>query len=1129
MERRWRTIGLGALATVTTLMGFFLTLSALYTFEINDLTGDINCIGTYESPCISEFTVRNPNPYVVDIYNKDQVKLEFSPDIYDYGLFVPDGRCGASGSCACVLKDNRKLGFEGWRCVDFTNNTKPRIDKEYNFRFQAYSLTTFRLAGIKNNPHDTVKWGMEIDNRSSLDPVWGPERDGGNMHTLDLTPDYKQIGIQSNDTGIYYSLDRESCSIIYAPTVLNREYKHNGRQGNDTLENYQELIKRTDRYSIFELEVRPVNSSGQNRNDRINKTNLYFDIKVSCNRPIIQNGNILTSGNLSLDFNDLNAEYSDPIYDNKGRFIEYRIRPHSWEISTLNRGENERYIHVLINETYNISLGDIVKLDPQVNITDISSTGTRTNVTAENNFTHLTVNEIDAPYTNLSLYMSFDTNISNITVYDYSSKQNDGALEQGTGVIPRHNLSGVYGGAYSFDATGSRIDVGTGIPFVVNSNFTAMAWINFNDTSSDRHILSDLTTGSDGWGLLYDADTNRLVFGIAETAALVTTCTFSNAGSVYSDGKWHFFVGKLNQTGTFCFADGTFANGGTTTRDFGNTVPLSIGSLNGNSNVNPWNGTIDEVMVFNRDLTNSEITSIYQNTSSRFYPSGDQTFMNINLSTDSTENRVNITISSLSNLSSYLQGQIGDANSSGYHYGEIFNFTNNVANNVLVDTPNNSSLKIIFRPSSSNFYTSTLQNNITLLSFQSNITCETLPETGRTYILGNNISANGNCFIVTGENITLYGNNYTVTGNGSGIAVVAYNINNFTLKNIFIRNFTDSIDITAVDVASMSKIQIYNSNLTSVIATGRSQPNIAGNGGIIYIENSNATTLNVTGGTAVTAIVGVNGGLGGNITSINTTAIRYLSKGGDGTTGVIGSSNGGNGGFINILGNVNITRSRILLAGGNNGTSSNPNGGFGQPGKLIINYTGYFQDIQADYSPNLTLILINGTVNGGEIRFWNYTEIGSLTNLSLQTRITDNLAEINTTYLTAFNKTANISLYGTPSSGITNPILGRNSLSCSSSICFNYTSLTDATVVFNVSYWTNYSLISSDTCTYSSGNWNVLCSDNCIITQDTDINGNNLTLTGSGIFTIRANIANVDFFVKTNACTVVKANGFEVT
>jgi len=137
MDRRWLKIGKGAAAGVASIVGLFALLSALYGFEIIDLTGNFSCEGSYDNPCVSEFLVKNPNSFVVDIYSDNQTKLDFSPTLKDYALFVPDGRCTATGKCACDMDDGSILGYEDWRCVDFTNKTKPRQDKVYNFRFPA--------------------------------------------------------------------------------------------------------------------------------------------------------------------------------------------------------------------------------------------------------------------------------------------------------------------------------------------------------------------------------------------------------------------------------------------------------------------------------------------------------------------------------------------------------------------------------------------------------------------------------------------------------------------------------------------------------------------------------------------------------------------------------------------------------------------------------------------------------------------------------------------------------------------------------------------------------------------------------------------------------------------------------
>lgn len=172
MKRRWIRIGSGAGVGIVSIVIFFQTLISLYGFIIVDQTGDIKCEGTLESPCISNFYVRNPNPYNVDIYRKNQVKLKFSPEIEGYALFTKDGRCKKGGTCDCEIF-NTTIGFDDWRCVDFTDKTKPRKDRVYVFRFPRYSTKYFKLAGVKKDPTDNIKWSF-FAHKNELDPYWKP-------------------------------------------------------------------------------------------------------------------------------------------------------------------------------------------------------------------------------------------------------------------------------------------------------------------------------------------------------------------------------------------------------------------------------------------------------------------------------------------------------------------------------------------------------------------------------------------------------------------------------------------------------------------------------------------------------------------------------------------------------------------------------------------------------------------------------------------------------------------------------------------------------------------------------------------------------------------------------------------
>jgi len=69
-----------------------------------------------------------------------------------------------------------------------------------------------------------------------------------------------------------------------------------------------------------------------------------------------------------------------------------------------------------------------------------------------------------------------------------------------------------------------------------------------------------------------------------------------------------------------------------------------------------------------------------------------------------------------------------------------------------------------------------------------------------------------------------------------------------------------------------------------------------------------------------------------------------------------------------------------------------------------------------------------------------------------------------------------------------------------------------------------------NSCTYTSGNWNVLCSDNCVISSPVNVGGNNISITGTGTFKTTANISNYKFLHRegtssTNRCNVTCSGG----
>ena len=112
----------------------------------------------------------------------------------------------------------------------------------------------------------------------------------------------------------------------------------------------------------------------------------------------------------------------------------------------------------------------------------------------------------------------------------------------------------------------------------------------------------------------------------------------------YNDTEWHLYTLVVNNTGSAVYIDTTLENqsvqGGDT---YNPTTDIYVG---GRSDLNVdrfYNGSIDELMIFNMSLNITQITNIYNNQSERFTAKGEHTLRQFNL-TLTNENRVNISL-----------------------------------------------------------------------------------------------------------------------------------------------------------------------------------------------------------------------------------------------------------------------------------------------------------------------------------------------------------------------------------------------------------------------------------------------------------------------------------------------------
>ena len=164
-----------------------------------------------------------------------------------------------------------------------------------------------------------------------------------------------------------------------------------------------------------------------------------------------------------------------------------------------------------------------------------------------------------------------------------------------------------------FDGTNDYVDLGTELNsmFEIGDSFSVSAWVKFGNTATDRTIISNFTSGTKGLQLrVRPAEQVRWVF--AQTPSvyfLVDTTTLSV-------DTWHHIVatydGSNATSGMNIYVNGNLDNDSTdaagTISDMTSTDSLKIGKNTGGQF---YTGDIDEVAIFDSELSASDVTSIY--------------------------------------------------------------------------------------------------------------------------------------------------------------------------------------------------------------------------------------------------------------------------------------------------------------------------------------------------------------------------------------------------------------------------------------------------------------------------------------------------------------------------------------
>ena len=187
----------------------------------------------------------------------------------------------------------------------------------------------------------------------------------------------------------------------------------------------------------------------------------------------------------------------------------------------------------------------------------------------------------------------------NIDAKDISGNSNNGVVTGAT----FNSTGGKLDGAYEFDGINDYIEIIDSNSLDILESATISAWIktDINEVVVNKVENEAYDCGAYLWELWGGGDGG---FCIGEVRKTVSSTVDSN------DGSWHHLISRYNGTSIQLYLDGV-PNGAILVSGNINvtTANLYIGSKSAGSH--PFNGTIDDVRIYNRSLNQTEISQLY--------------------------------------------------------------------------------------------------------------------------------------------------------------------------------------------------------------------------------------------------------------------------------------------------------------------------------------------------------------------------------------------------------------------------------------------------------------------------------------------------------------------------------------
>ena len=218
-------------------------------------------------------------------------------------------------------------------------------------------------------------------------------------------------------------------------------------------------------------------------------------------------------------------------------------------------------------------------------------------------------------------YWTFDEG-SGGNAYDYSGRNNTGTLNMnttGNATSGWNSTDCKYGSCLKFDGMNDYVSVANSGSLNITNALTIALWVKFNSIAPSAGFLAK------GYGSI-----SNYQFGTGESGTQLrfrwndTNNIINSPNHNYKADEWHYVtvtVDTVNHILRF-YSDGSQLGSDVSFPSvlIANSEPLKIGL----SADTYFNGTIDEVMTFNRSLSASEVATLYETSAKKLLATGTQ-------------------------------------------------------------------------------------------------------------------------------------------------------------------------------------------------------------------------------------------------------------------------------------------------------------------------------------------------------------------------------------------------------------------------------------------------------------------------------------------------------------------------